>query len=364
MGNLLSTFGLLPSSEENYLSSSIISSQLVHRHTLSTCYDSIFDVSLSSTDNSILLSDDGRLRLFDIDFANHGRLIERTASTSKVLVHEQIHEIIWSTELEQFLVLTSKRLTTYDQENNLINLDLGLEKGRSSVSLSHSFIDFFLFKGSPPFWRMACWSSHLVVNLGLGTSIRYHRLIPSLSTVPFIKSYTRASLGYSTSDLLSSLTLSPQLILAINVELTNNQHIIDLFSMVNPSNFQLLQRISSHQPCPLDIITSLRDYTWLCKSHWPSDDCLCLIQSNGQVTPIDLQEQDGYILNLRLLADRSHLALIRTPQKLPKEVPVAELNRIDQEEDQATKSERRRTTIGKLPGNLLLEIYRIPSIDH
>jgi hypothetical protein len=130
MGSIISSFWL-SSSNDNIISSSLVSSQLIHRHTLSTCYDAIFDVSLSSKINSILISDDGRLRLFNIDLENGGQLIETTVSTTKVLTHEQIHDIVWSIELDQFLVLTSKRLTTYDNENNLINLNLGLEKSEN-----------------------------------------------------------------------------------------------------------------------------------------------------------------------------------------------------------------------------------------
>jgi len=340
MGSIISSLWL-SSSNDNIISSSLISSQLIHRHTLSTCYDAIFDVSLSSKTNSILISDDGRLRLFNIDLENGGQLIEITVSTTKVLTHEQIHDIVWSIELDQFLVLTSKRLTTYDNENNLIDLNLGLEKN------------------SPPLWRMACWSSHLVINLGLGTSIRYHNLISSSSSsLPLINSWTRSSLGYTNSDLLSTLSLSPQLILAINIELADNRHVIDLFSISDSSKFHCLKRIN--EPCPLDIITSLRNCTWLCKSHWPSDDCLCIIESNGQINKIELQEHNGYVLNLRLLADRSHLVIIRTPKKLPKEIDVEELNRIDQDEEEQSTRGRRRQIIGRLPGNLLLEIYKIP----
>ncbi|CAF0926043.1 unnamed protein product [Adineta steineri] len=332
MGSILST------SADNFLTSSLISSQLIHRHTLSTCYDAIFDVSLSSKINSILISDDGRLRLFNIDSNNDGQLIEITGESTKTLTHEQIHDIIWSTQLDRFLVLTSKRLSTYDKENNLVNLDLKLEKG------------------SPPFWRMACWSSHLVLNLGLGTSIRYYNLLSS-SSISLINSYTRSSLGYTNSDLLSLLSLSPQLILGINVELTDNRHVIDLFSISDTTKFHRLKRINSNEPCPLDIITSLRNYTWLCKSHWPSDDCLCIVESDGQVNKLNLQEQNGYILNLRLLADRSYFVIIRTPSKLPKEIDIMELNKIDQDK----KERRGRQTIGKLPGNLLLEVYKIPN---
>ena len=211
---------------------------------------------------------------------------------------------------------------------------------------------------------MTCWSSHLIVNLGLGTSIRYHKLLSSSSAaIPLIQNYTRSSLGYTNSDLLSLVSLSPQLILAINVELTNNRHVIDLFSIADENNFQRLKRIHTYEPCALDIIASLRDYTWLCKSHWPSDDCLCIIESDGEVKKLDLHEQNGYILNLRLLANRSHLVIIRTASKLPKEVDANELNRIDQsEEEQETKPERRRQVVGKLPGNLLLEIYKIPDL--
>jgi hypothetical protein len=204
---------------------------------------------------------------------------------------------------------------------------------------------------------MACWSSHLIVNLGLGTSIRYHQL--TSSSLPLINSWTRSSLGYTNSDLLSTLALSPQLILAMNIELINNRHVIDLFAISNPEKFHHLKRINSNDPCPLDIITSLRDCTWLCKSHWPSDDCLCLIESNGQVNKIQLEEYNGYVLNLRILADRSHLILIRTPKKLPKEIDVTELNRIDQDEEEQSTRGRRRQIIGRLPGNLLLEVYKI-----
>lgn len=133
MGNILSSFLLPLSSNDNIISSSLLSKQLIHRHTLSTCYDAIFDISLTTSTkiNSILISDDGRLRLFHINFDdnNNSQLIETNVVTTKILTHEQILDILWSIELNQYLVLTSKRLTTYDQENNLINLNLNLEKG-------------------------------------------------------------------------------------------------------------------------------------------------------------------------------------------------------------------------------------------
>ena len=128
MGNIISS-SWLSSSVDDLISSSLRSSQLVYRHTLSTCYDSIFDVSVSEKLNSVLISDDGRLRLFKIDVENGGQLIEATVSSTNILNHEQIHDIRWNTQLNQFLVLTSKRLTTFDNENNFVNLDLGLTKG-------------------------------------------------------------------------------------------------------------------------------------------------------------------------------------------------------------------------------------------
>ena len=129
MGSLLSSLWL-PSSTENIIAINLKSSQLLHRHTLSTCYDAIFDISFMSTANTILVSDDGRLRSFRMDFENRNQLIETTISSTKVLIDEQVLDLTWSTELNQFLVLTSKRLTTYDDENNLITLDLNLDKSK------------------------------------------------------------------------------------------------------------------------------------------------------------------------------------------------------------------------------------------
>lgn len=127
MGSHLSSLWLPSSTKENHITSSLKSSHLIHRHTLSTCYDAIFDLSLTS--NTLLVSDDGRLRSFHMDLDKGGQLIETTVSTTKVLIDEQVLDIVWSSQLNQFLVLTSKRLTTYDDENNLINLDLSLDKG-------------------------------------------------------------------------------------------------------------------------------------------------------------------------------------------------------------------------------------------
>lgn len=129
MGSHLSSLWSSSLSEKNIITSSLKSSQLIHRHTLSTCYDAIFDISLTSTSNTLLVSDDGRLRSFHMDLEKGGQLIETTISSTKVLIDEQVLDIAWSAELNQFLVLTSKRLTTYDDENNLINLDLNLDKG-------------------------------------------------------------------------------------------------------------------------------------------------------------------------------------------------------------------------------------------
>jgi len=58
-------------------------------------------------------------------------------------------------------------------------------------------------------------------------------------------------------------------------------------------------------------------------------------------------------LNLRLLADRSHLVIVRTPKKLPKEIDVMELNRIEQNEEEQSIHRLRQKTAGKLPVNLL-----------
>lgn len=141
MGSIVSSLSI--SSDQNrWLSSSLQSSQLVYRQTLSTCYDSIFDISFSSTKNLILVSDDGRLRLFEIDLDQNKPLIELNSSTMKVLPYEQVQDILWSTILDRFLVLTSKRLATYDQENNLVDLDLQLEKGL----LSCSFLSLIHFR--------------------------------------------------------------------------------------------------------------------------------------------------------------------------------------------------------------------------
>jgi len=204
---------------------------------------------------------------------------------------------------------------------------------------------------------MACCSIHLVVNFGLGSCFRYYQLQTSQS-VELIKSYSRTDLGYSNSDLLATIILSPQLILGVNVELANNRHIIDLFSLTN--NFSHLKRIDFNNPCPLHLVTSLRHYTWLCKSHWPSDDCLCLIEADGQVNKCSPVQLDGYILTLKLSKHRSFIVLIRTVNKLPKEIDANELNRIDQqEEEEPVIRGRKREVIGKLPGNLLLEIYKV-----
>ena len=131
-------FSSTVSTDADFLAASLVSSQLVHRQTLSTCYDSIFDVSLSSNQNSILVSDDGRLRLFQIDLAKNEPLIEINPSSTKVLLHDQVQDIAWSSELNRFLILTSKRLATFDQENNLVNLDLQLEKGQCSCWIYRS----------------------------------------------------------------------------------------------------------------------------------------------------------------------------------------------------------------------------------
>lgn len=214
--------------------------------------------------------------------------------------------------------------------------------------------------GNPPLWKMACWSTHLLVNFSLGNTIRYYQL--NSSSLTYLYSWTRTSLGYHTDDLLSNIVLSPQLTVAINVELTDRRHLIDLFALTGTNQLQHLRRIHSNQPCPLDVITSLRNYTWLCKSHWPSDDCLCLIESDGQVNKLQIDEQQGYILNLRLIRNRSYLVLVRTSSKLPKENNIKEMNTSDKDEDQGQKSRgRKQQNIGKLPPNLLLEIFRIPS---
>lgn len=199
---------------------------------------------------------------------------------------------------------------------------------------------------------MACWSSHVMLNLGVGASIRYYRL--NSSSLSCVHSWSRSQLEYQPTDSLSCLALSPQLTVAINVELAEHRHVIDLFALGDNKTLTRLQRLNSPQACPLDVITSLRNYTWLCKSHWPSDDCLCLIESDGQVKKIALHEQTGYILNARLVNDRSHLVVVRTPTKLPNETeqtPSA---------DNTEHHRRQRHAVGKLPPNLLLEIYRIP----
>ena len=141
MGSLFST------PTDDLISTTLQSSQLIHRHTLSTCYDAIFDVSLSSNGNTILVSDDGRLRSFALDVQTGGQLTESATSAAKALAHEQIHDIVWSTQLDRFLVLTSKRLTTYDQANHLADLELGLPQSTRRKCFPCSWISFeFVFR--------------------------------------------------------------------------------------------------------------------------------------------------------------------------------------------------------------------------
>lgn len=125
--------GIGLSTNKNLLTTNLITSQLIHRQTLSTCYDAIFDLSLDERNQLLLISDDSRLRLFEIDENNQFQLVEKTTpSSTKRLIHEQIYDIIWSNILEQFLVLTSKRMILYDKQMNLIDLDLHLDKSKKA----------------------------------------------------------------------------------------------------------------------------------------------------------------------------------------------------------------------------------------
>jgi len=118
---------------ENLLSTNLISSQLLHRQTLSTCYDAVFDLSLGERTSLLLISDDSRLRLFEIDETNQYQLTEKTSSLTKRLGHEQIHDILWSHIFEQFLVLTSKRMILYDKNMNIVDLDLHLDESKARI---------------------------------------------------------------------------------------------------------------------------------------------------------------------------------------------------------------------------------------
>jgi hypothetical protein len=130
MGSIFSSSVTLLPAVHHSIASSLTKSQLIHCHTLSTCYDPIFDVSLSSDTNTILISDDGRLRLFRMDMNADEPLIELTHNTSiKRLICDQIQDIIWSTKLDRFLVLTPKYLAIYDQQHQLVHLNLELVPG-------------------------------------------------------------------------------------------------------------------------------------------------------------------------------------------------------------------------------------------
>ena len=93
---------------------------------------------------------------------------------------------------------------------------------------------------------MACWSSHLMLNLGVGASIRYYRLNSS-SSLSCVHSWSRSQLDYQPSDSLSCLALSPQLTVAINVELAEHRHVIDLFALGEKKTLTRLQRLNSPQ---------------------------------------------------------------------------------------------------------------------
>ena len=140
MGNILSSLLLAPESPVDLISSSLTATQLIHQQSLSTCYDPVFDISLSSENQSILVSDGGRLRYFQINFDGDRKLVEKNFSWKKLSIKEQIHDLAWSTFFNQYLVLTSKSLTMFDQEKGLINLDLQLEKGTSDRNYLKTFV--------------------------------------------------------------------------------------------------------------------------------------------------------------------------------------------------------------------------------
>ena len=201
----------------------------------------------------------------------------------------------------------------------------------------------------------------MIVNLGLGESLRYYEL--NLSSLVHRHSWSRSQLNYKPSESLKSLSLSSHLTIAINVELENNKHVVDLYSLVNGKELMRLRRFHSTEPCALDAITQLPNYTWLCKSHWPSDDCLCLIESDGEVKKISTEGQAGYILNMKLTGDRTHFILVRTASKLSKEKEANQSDFIEEKDIQnGLNRNNRRELVGKLPANLVLEIYRIPSV--
>jgi hypothetical protein len=68
--------------------------------------------------------------LFRMDMNADEPLIELTHNTSiKRLICDQIQDIIWSTKLDRFLVLTPKYLAIYDQQHQLVHLNLELVPG-------------------------------------------------------------------------------------------------------------------------------------------------------------------------------------------------------------------------------------------
>lgn len=142
---MLSSFSSLSiSSPSEQPENSVFNSEnLFGQLNLSTCYDSLFDISSFENDETqkILISDDARLRLFRLDSNGISEIFEQNQTTKKQILDDQVLEIVWSSFINKFIVLTTSSLKTFDQNFNILPLEIQIEQG--SFLFSNNFLSNF-----------------------------------------------------------------------------------------------------------------------------------------------------------------------------------------------------------------------------
>lgn len=236
---------------------------------------------LDLSSKHVLLLDNQQLRLIDLETMNF-------ETFSLPIDALEVQDIVWSSKLETFLLLTTDQLYRISAENFYLTPINQIQ---------------FIIEGHRKSY-MAADDDDLLINRSFGQDIRQYSL-SQLSSVESVRIYSEQD-----KVCVTNIQLNSKKILALSISI-GKQQMIDLFDL---KTNQLLNRISLKNDENILYPVNFHDNNqWFAKTCIPCANIgHCLISSDGHITRLNLfPNQDNFIRSIRLSSDRRWLIVCR-----------------------------------------------------
>jgi len=273
---------------ENSLLNSNKQKHFIRKYDLDTCFDYICDVSSSA--NTILIFDCGKLKLFKIDDdQKEPEIIEWNNSDD----NEQIIDIKWSNKLDKYLLLT--HLSLYEMSDKHTQFGIKKIEFKTTTITTTDNVDENGKQQKQRFMRfMTCYNNDLIINFDFGNFISHY----SLTSFELIREWAKSELNFlSEQEPILSIKLSDRRTLGMDIEMAYPQtkRFIDFVDIQEMKHLKRIQQTPN-----LCLLLSLHDCQWLAKCYWPGDRSVWLIESDGFCKKLEQSDDEPVISDIHL----------------------------------------------------------------